>query len=145
MTLNTYKATRNAFPSGSIIVFDDTCDLCNNAINFVINHDKKKLHYFADRDGLAATKLKRAAQLPNYISETTIIVFTDAAYYTKSRAVLEIIKHMGFPYNLLYVGIIIPRTLRDALYDAVSKRRYLLFGRSKTCRVMTDDIRPRFL
>ncbi|MDP3779519.1 MAG: DCC1-like thiol-disulfide oxidoreductase family protein [bacterium] len=140
-----YATTRSEFPAGSIIVFDDTCNLCNGAINFVLDHDKKKLFYFADRDGLAARKLKMAARLPNYISEQTIVLFTDTTHYVKSRAVLEIMKGLGFPYSLAYPAIIIPTSIRDSFYDIISKKRYLLFGKSNTCRVMTDEIRPRFL
>ncbi len=140
-----YATTRSGFPAGSIIVFDDTCNLCNGAINFVLDHDKKKIFYFADRDGLAAKKLKIAAQLPNYISEQTIVLFADTTHYVKSRAVLEIMKGLGFPYSLAYPAIIIPLPIRDFFYDMISKKRYFMFGKSNTCRVMTDDIRPRFL
>ena len=140
-----YAATRSRFPAGPIIVFDDTCNLCNDAVNFVLAHDKKNLFYFADRDGTTAVSLKAAAGLPDDISEKTILLFEDKAYYTKSRAVLEITKELGFPYSLFYPMIIIPFPIRDLLYDMLSRKRYLLFGRSNTCRVMTDNIRPRFL
>ena len=136
---------RSDLPAGSIIVFDDTCNLCNNAVNFVLTYDKKNLFYFADKDGSVATKLKAAAGLPNDISEKTILLFTDTTYRAKSRAVLEIMRGLGFPYSFFYPMVIIPFPIRDLLYDMISKRRYLLFGRSNTCRVMTDDIRPRFL
>ena len=138
-------AAKSGLPTGCVIVFDDTCNLCNNAVNFVLAHDKKKLFYFADRDGRVAANLKAAASLPNNISKKTILLFTTTTYYTKSRAVLEIMKGLGFPYSVFYPLVIIPFPIRDLLYDMISKKRYLLFGRSNICRVMTDDIRPRFL
>ncbi len=140
-----YLLIRNKFPHGFIVVFDDTCNLCNKTINFVLDHDKKHIFYFADRDGSAAIALKTAAGLPKDISEKTILVFNDAVFYSQSRAILEIMRHLGFPYSLLYLMIIIPFPVRDFLYRVISKNRYFFFGQSRTCRIMTDDIRSRFL
>jgi predicted DCC family thiol-disulfide oxidoreductase YuxK len=40
---------------------------------------------------------------------------------------------------------IVPRPLRDWLYDRVALNRYRLFGRRQTCLVPTGGIADRFL
>ena len=40
---------------------------------------------------------------------------------------------------------IVPRPLRDWLYDRIALNRYRLFGRRQTCFVPTDEIADRFL
>lgn len=145
MLSQNYTLTRTAFPTGAIIVFDDTCNLCNKAVNFILDHDTKNFFYFADKDGTAAIKLRAAADLAQDTSEKTILLFKDNAYYSQSRAVLEIMRGLGFPYSLFYLMIIIPFPLRDLFYGIIRKNRYAVFGQSNTCRVMTDDIHSRFL
>jgi len=91
------------------------------------------------------------------ITEQTMLLFQNGTYYTKSRAVLEILKGLGLPWSIFYVSIIIPQPMRDFLYDFFARRRIALFGTSPrsraklhygvrhACRVMTPDLESRFL
>jgi len=40
---------------------------------------------------------------------------------------------------------IIPKFLRDAVYDFVAKNRYKWFGRIESCMIPTEEQRGRFL
>ncbi len=115
------------------VIFDGTCNLCNRAIAFIVARDKVKRFLLINKDDALAQELKVRAGLPLNTTEETIILFKDGRYYTKSRAVLEILKGIGWPWSLLYVGIIVPAPVRDALYGAINKSRFFLFGRKHIC------------
>jgi predicted DCC family thiol-disulfide oxidoreductase YuxK len=65
--------------------------------------------------------------------------------YTESAAAFRIARKLRAPWPLLYVGMIVPRGIRDVIYRFVAARRYKWFGRSESCRVPTPEIRGRFL
>ena len=63
----------------------------------------------------------------------------------KSNAVLAIVFQLGFPYSLLYVFKLIPRFLRNYVYDIVAKNRYQWFGEKETCRIPTEEEKSLFM
>jgi predicted DCC family thiol-disulfide oxidoreductase YuxK len=40
---------------------------------------------------------------------------------------------------------VVPRPIRDAIYDTIAKRRYRWFGKFDTCRIPSPELRARFL
>jgi predicted DCC family thiol-disulfide oxidoreductase YuxK len=63
----------------------------------------------------------------------------------KSTAVLGMLRHLPWPWSWLAVGRVVPRSLRDRLYDLLARHRYRWFGRRETCMLPTPDTRARFL
>jgi predicted DCC family thiol-disulfide oxidoreductase YuxK len=51
--------------------------------------------------------------------------------YTKSSAVLNILKRLDGLWPLLYVFIIVPPFIRNPVYDVIAKYRYRWFGAIK--------------
>jgi predicted DCC family thiol-disulfide oxidoreductase YuxK len=43
------------------------------------------------------------------------------------------------------VFLIVPRFLRDAVYDWIGRRRYRMFGKRETCWVPRPELAERFL
>ena len=41
--------------------------------------------------------------------------------------------------------VIVPRVIRDGIYDVIASRRYRWFGRRAVCMVPTPELRQRFL
>lgn len=75
----------------------------------------------------------------------TMLLIENEKVYTRSTAALRIAKRLRFPINLCYVIIVIPRFIRDAAYDYISRKRYQWFGQSKSCMMPTPDVAKRFL
>ena len=48
-----------------------------------------------------------------------------------------------FPFG--GVGLMLPRFIRDAVYEFIAKRRYRWFGKRDQCMVPTPELRSRFL
>ena len=58
---------------------------------------------------------------------------------------LQVARRLSGLWPLLYVLIVIPRPLRDWLYDRFAARRYRWFGKREACMVPTPELRERFL
>lgn len=125
-----------------LILFDGTCNLCNGAVNFIIDRDPKLNYQFASLQSEIASEL-----LPQKVREIdSIVLLTKSGkVYTKSSAALEIAKNLRGFWFLLSTFKIIPIFLRDGVYKFVAKNRYRWFGKQDRCRIPTDDLRERFL
>lgn len=119
----------------SIILFDGVCNLCNKSVQFIIKHDHKKQFLFVSLQSDAAVKL--LLQLNGKNSKLNSIVVTDGDFiYKKSNAILYIFKKLGGFWKLFYFFKIIPKGIRDYLYDFVAKYRYKWFGKREICDII---------
>jgi predicted DCC family thiol-disulfide oxidoreductase YuxK len=127
-----------------IIFFDGVCNLCNSAVNFVIDRDTDKQFHFASlQSDFAKGKLDQYQVDPSLLQ--SILLLKKGRLYHKSGAALEIGMLLGGPWRLLLVFKIIPKFIRDFIYDWIAKNRYRWFGKRETCRVPTADLKERFL
>jgi predicted DCC family thiol-disulfide oxidoreductase YuxK len=127
-----------------IVFFDGVCNLCNGAVNFLIDRDRAGRLRFAPLQG----RTFEAVRLANpWLGEVDSLVLADAAgVHVRSAAALGLLRYLGGPWRLLGgLGRLIPRPLRDWLYDRVARGRYRWFGRRDACRLPTPELRARFL
>ena len=124
------------------LIFDGVCNFCNGFVDFVIKQDPKKNIQFTASQEKTGKKLLKQFKIKKY--ESLILVEGDH-YCQKSTATLRLLKHLRFPWPLLYVFIIIPTFIRDAMYNIIGKHRYQWFGKRTTCRVPTKEEQSRFL
>ncbi|SKA43150.1 Predicted thiol-disulfide oxidoreductase YuxK, DCC family [Chitinophaga eiseniae] len=127
-----------------IILFDGVCNFCNASINFVIRHDRQGHFRFAPLQSATAASLGAAHQIDTSQLASFVLVQHGKAY-TKSTAALKVARQLPFPWKLLYAGIVIPRFVRDGVYDIIARNRYRWFGRKDSCMIPTPDVRSRFL
>jgi predicted DCC family thiol-disulfide oxidoreductase YuxK len=75
----------------------------------------------------------------------SIILIKNDKVFIKSSAVLEVLKDMPLGWRVFRVGIILPRVIRDYIYDVVAKYRYCIFGKKDECPIPSTDVQDRFL
>ena len=76
----------------------------------------------------------------------TMVFLKNEKIYTKSTAVLLILKELVFPWSLMgSILIIMPAFIRDFFYSKISQNRYSVFGKSETCRIPTEAEKEKFL
>lgn len=126
----------------SVILFDGVCNLCNAWVDFVVRHDPEGRFRFAALQSEAAGDLLRGAppDLPD-----SIVLVEDGTVWVRSTAALRVARGLGLPWSLAWIFILVPRSVRDAVYDWVARNRYRWFGRRDTCRIPTPEERARFL
>ncbi|TCP63537.1 thiol-disulfide oxidoreductase DCC family protein [Baia soyae] len=124
-----------------IVLFDGVCNFCNNRVQFLLKHDKKKELRFASLQSDFAQ---------NWIAENGIqledsMYFIDGdKLYSHSTAVLRIIRELGSGWKLFYILSLIPKSIRDNLYRRFAKNRYRWFGKSEVCMIPSPEVRNRF-
>lgn len=128
----------------AIILFDGVCNFCNASVNFVIRRDKHDRFRFAPLQSAVGQALQEQYQLDPAALDTFILV-ENGRVYGKSTAALKVACRLGFPVNMAYGLMIVPRFLRDAAYRLVAKNRYKWFGRQETCMVPDERVRQKFM
>ena len=126
-----------------IVIFDGLCNLCNGAVQFIIRHDKKNRFVFASLQSEVAKKLLNEIQVPSSLE--TIVLIKGHKHFQKSDAVLEIAKKLFGLWLMVYGFKIIPRILRDALYNWVAKKRYTWFAKRDSCLSPSPEFIDKFL
>ena len=97
-----------SLPKGTkIILFDGVCNLCNSAINFVIERDKKKQFRYTSLQGDLGKQLLAERKIDPLKIDSIILIDPNLAYYHKSSAALEISKGLtgGYPLMLSLIHI----------------------------------------
>ena len=126
----------------AVILFDGVCNFCNSSINLLIRNDKKAYFQFAPLQGEIAQQLVGNRILP---TPESVILLEDGKIYEKSTAALRIAKKLDGLWPLVYILHIIPKFVRDPIYDLIARNRYKWFGKKETCMIPSPDIRNRFL
>ncbi|VFQ95196.1 unnamed protein product [Cuscuta campestris] len=83
----------------------------------------------------------------NYFQLLSLDKFLCFLGYDDPAAALKVLYHLPFPYSVLSAFMVIPKPLRDAVYDYVAKRRYDWFGKDGgDCLVLQDkELLDRFI
>lgn len=126
-----------------VIVFDGMCNWCNAWVNFTMARDRGHFR-FATLQSDKGQQLLKLLGLPPQDFET-FLVLERGHVFTKSTAALRIARQLSGCWPLLYGFILIPRWLRDILYDYVARQRYRLMGKAQTCRIPTAEEQSRFV
>jgi predicted DCC family thiol-disulfide oxidoreductase YuxK len=129
---------------GAVVLFDGVCNLCNGLVAFLIPRDPDGRLQFAALQSDAGQELLARHGLPTEGFDSFVLVEGERLY-TKSDAAIRVAELLGWPYRAARVGRLIPRGLRDSLYDVVANNRYDLFGRKDQCMVPDEDVSDRFL
>jgi predicted DCC family thiol-disulfide oxidoreductase YuxK len=134
----------NAAEPKSLILFDGVCNLCNSAVNFIIDRDPEGRFEFAPLQSPLGESTLSEKGMTDASNLSTMVLVEDGRCFTRSTAALRIGRRLKFPWPLLYGMIIVPRFLRDWLYNRVAKNRYRWFGKHETCRMPTAELAARF-
>ena len=136
---------QNLPPNKKIILFDGVCNLCDAAVQFVIQHDKKDVFRFvALQSELGQEILKHIGIILKKI-DSIILYEPGVAYYYKSQAALEIAKSLGGFFHFGTFFRIIPTGISNQLYDYIAKNRYKWYGKKESCLLPTEELKSKFL
>jgi predicted DCC family thiol-disulfide oxidoreductase YuxK len=128
----------------AIILFDGVCNLCNSVVKFVIKRDKNAYFNFASLQSNEGSKLLQEFHLPSKNLNSFILIENGKAY-SKSTGALKVAKRLNTLWPLLYAFILIPKVVRDKIYDVVAVNRYKWFGKKEECILPTAQLKARFL
>jgi|SRR6187200_237047 predicted DCC family thiol-disulfide oxidoreductase YuxK len=127
-----------------IILFDGVCNFCNGSVNFLIRQDKKNVFRFAALQSQTAQKLLAQYKKQKKGFESFVLM-QDGKAYEKSSAALKVLKKLPWYWKWAQVFWIVPKFIRDGVYDVIARNRYKWFGKKEECMIPTSEVRNRFL
>jgi predicted DCC family thiol-disulfide oxidoreductase YuxK len=132
------------------VLYDGACGLCQRSVRLLLRADRRGVLSFTPLQGETAAALTATGRLPAGLGLSSMAFLRGGGtacedVLVRSDAVLAALTSAGGPWRLAGALRIVPRRLRDAVYDAVARRRYAWFGPADACRLPTPAERARFL
>ena len=127
-----------------IILFDGVCNLCNGSVVFILKHEKSSIFRFASIQSEAGKELLKWCRLPKDFSDAVIYI-ENGNIHQGSTAALKIGQRLRFPWSTITsVGLLVPKILRDRVYNQIGTHRYQWFGKRDVCLIPTKELKARF-
>jgi predicted DCC family thiol-disulfide oxidoreductase YuxK len=133
------------------VLYDGVCGLCNRVVQFVLPRDPRGRVRFATLQGPTAAQvlLRHGVAVPQGDPESIVLVEdlgTPAERLSfRSDGALRLAGWLRAPWSWLVVLRVIPRPLRDWVYERVARTRYRIFGKLDACPLPSPEHRARFL
>jgi predicted DCC family thiol-disulfide oxidoreductase YuxK len=128
-----------------IILFDGVCNLCNASVIFILQREKEPVFQFASIQSEAGQQLLEWGGLPRDYNQAVVLI-DRGKIFLGSTAALKIGRQLRFPWSLLSsAGFVVPRFIRDWMYQQIALHRYRWFGKRDVCMVPTEILKARFL
>lgn len=132
-----------------IVLYDGVCGLCNRLVQFLLKRDRRDHLRFASlQSDFAAGILRRHGANPHDLDTVYVVVNyneTGEGLLARSDAILSLGKPLGGIWKLAAAGKILPRGIRDRLYNLVARNRYRVFGKHDSCMIPEGRYRRKFL
>jgi predicted DCC family thiol-disulfide oxidoreductase YuxK len=128
-----------------IILFDGVCNLCNGSVIFILQREKEPVFQFASIQSEAGRGLLEWCGFPKDYNQAVILI-DRGKIFLGSTAALKIGQTLKFPWSVVsYAGFIVPKFIRDWVYNQIAVNRYQWFGKKEVCMVPTPNLKARFL
>jgi len=139
-------------PAGDVVLlYDGVCGLCSRIVSFLLPRDRRRRIHFAALQGTLAAAVLGRHGLPPVEGDPQSIILVEAPgtpgerLFHRSAAALRIARLLPGAWPALSALWVVPRALRDWVYDRVANNRYRIFGRLDACTLPSSENRARFL
>ena len=120
-----------------LIVFDGVCVMCSRFAQFVARRDTENRFRFAEAQSVLGRALFRHYGLNDVDYETNLLI-QDGRAYGRMEAFVHIVSQLGAMWPCVRAILVLPRPVRDWLYERLARNRYVWFGRYDTCPTNRD-------
>ena len=127
----------------TVILYDGECGFCSASVQFVLTRDREGVFRYASIQSNAGRALLREHGIDDPQLDTMFLL-EDGTVYQRSTAGLRIARRLPRYRLLAGLALLVPRPLRDWVYDLVARNRHRLGG-GENCLLPTEEQRARFL
>lgn len=135
--------------SAPILVYDGDCGFCTRSVQFVLTHDTRRRSVrFAARDGEAGRAVRARHPDLRTVESLLWVETVDGREVVSiySDAVLATATYLGGGFAVLGgLGRLVPRFLRDPVYQLVARVRRQIMRGAPACHLPTPDQLSRML
>src|SRR5258708_1832541 len=145
-TFNPAWLRARPFMRDEVLYYDGGCAMCHGFVRFLLVEERTGTLRFAPLQG-AHFQATIPESKRNGLPDSLILRTKDGALHFRSDAVIVVMDALGG----LWTGMgrllrLVPRPLRDAVYDLVGASRYRIFGRApQLCPVTAPNVRGRLI
>ena len=130
--------------SQPLIVFDGVCVLCSGFVRMVVRLDRKNRFRFATAQSPLGEALFQKHGLRTDSYETNLALI-DGAAFMRLESLVAVMAELGWPWRVARILLLLPRPLRNWLYDRIAGNRYALFGKKDNCDIPSAELRGRLI
>jgi predicted DCC family thiol-disulfide oxidoreductase YuxK len=131
------------WPDDDVILFDGVCVFCSRWIRFIVARDVAARFRFTPIQSPYGTRLAQALGINADDPDTNAVIHGGVAHF-KSDGALTVLSLLP-GWSWVRVLFVVPRPLRDAVYNLIARNRYRIFGKYDTCIVPDASLRARVL
>jgi len=130
-----------------VLLYDGVCGFCNKSVQLILDHDRRgEMRFAALQSDYGRAVIARHPELRSVDS----VVFVEQGpggerTYMRSEAALKVAAYLGGFWRVFLAAKILPRVVRDYLYDLFARHRYRVFGKYDSCMLPPPEVRSRFL
>jgi predicted DCC family thiol-disulfide oxidoreductase YuxK len=131
------------WPDDDVILYDGVCVFCSRWVRFVAVRDVKRRFRFTAIQSGYGTRLAQAFGIDPKDPDTNAVIHDGVAHF-KSDAALTVLSNLprrGWVRALR----VVPKPLRDAVYNLIARNRYRIFGKYEACFVPDAELKARVL
>ncbi len=127
-----------------ILLFDGVCNLCNQSVQLVLKKEKSPRYQFTSLQSEVGQVI-----LSHFDFSTThfdtILLLEDGKIFDRSSVPIKVSGNLKGLWPMLRIFWIIPKPLRDIVYNWISRNRYKWFGKKEVCMIPSPELERRFL
>ena len=127
-----------------LLLFDGVCNLCHWGVRFIIKRDTRARFRFASLQSDFGLEIIRREGLPEDVM-TMVLVEPGGRVSSRSTGAIRVAMWLGGLWPLLGALLVVPRFLRDPLYELIARNRYRWFGQKDACPLPDPALADRFL
>ena len=130
-----------------VLLYDGVCGFCNKSVQLILDHDRRgSMRFAALQSDYGQSVVERHPELRGVDSVVYVEQQTGGErIHVRSDAALKVAAYLGGFWRIFLAAKVLPRGLRDYLYDLFARNRYKLFGKYDTCMLPPPEVRSRFL
>lgn len=130
-----------------LLLYDGSCGLCAASVQFVLRHERPHTLRFAALESDIGREIRR--RHPELWDVDSMMWVEDGTegerVWVRSAAALRVARYIGGPWQAAMIAYLVPRPLRDAVYDLIARHRHRLARGPESCYLPPPAVRARFL
>ena len=107
------------------------------------NNPKKDIYFASLQSDFAIDFLAKHGFDASELS--TFYFYEKGKLYNRSDAGLNLAKNLRSPYKMASILLLVPKKIRDTVYNFIAQNRYRFFGEKESCRMPSEEERSFFL
>ncbi len=127
----------------SVVLIDGQCLLCHGFAKRILNSDKKNRFKLGYLQTFVNDDLVKTIKPQSHVD--SVILIKNGKPYIKSEAALRVMKSLGGLYRISMVFRLIPKFIRDIVYDWIARNRFGWYKKLDECPIPPQKWRDKFI